>query len=480
MSTHRARNSRTLRMKSRIMVAATAVGALTIATPAVGEAQPAPQNGLGSSANGGANGGLSGLGSSIGGNGDAGFGSAAGPGGANGGVDAGSAGNLDLANLAQTALGSLANLGTGSLGGGIDAGSVTDAMPELGVGSLGEADAGSLGDTGSDSGAGSAGAAPGAGSLELGLGVIGDLTAGSAGEVGGGSADTGSDASGSGDAGSLADLGSGSGNLDLAALAQLALGSSGDGGVDLGSLADLALGSLGLPAGSAEPTLDLGSLAELASGSVDLPAGSGDLAAGSGDLDPGSLGEAALGSLALPFGSLALPVVGSAAALGSTGDAGSTGVPTWVVRTSVVWWISGAWRTWVRVARGASIPVAATPVVASWFRVVAIWIWAASRTSRWGAWIRVVRTRGVLRSWIRAAWVRRRWGVWRFRSGVWLCRLSVVRRRSGPQGMRGAPVVPIWVVRTSVVWWISGAWLTWVRAAIPVATPAAWRPVAVS
>ncbi|NKU56333.1 hypothetical protein GS881_23210 [Rhodococcus hoagii] len=172
MSTHRARNSRTLRMKSRIMVAATAVGALTIATPAVGEAQPAPQNGLGSSANGGANGGLSGLGSSIGGNGDAGFGSAAGPGGANGGVDAGSAGNLDLANLAQTALGSLANLGTGSLGGGIDAGSVTDAMPELGVGSLGEADAGSLGDTGSDSGAGSAGAAPGAGSLELGLGVI--------------------------------------------------------------------------------------------------------------------------------------------------------------------------------------------------------------------------------------------------------------------------------------------------------------------
>ncbi|NKZ84253.1 hypothetical protein GS982_18470 [Rhodococcus hoagii] len=79
MSTHRARNSRTLRMKSRIMVAATAVGALTIATPAVGEAQPAPQNGLGSSANGGANGGLSGLGSSIGGNGDAGFGSAAGP-----------------------------------------------------------------------------------------------------------------------------------------------------------------------------------------------------------------------------------------------------------------------------------------------------------------------------------------------------------------------------------------------------------------
>ncbi|NKV10365.1 hypothetical protein GS909_02875 [Rhodococcus hoagii] len=73
MSTHRARNSRTLRMKSRIMVAATAVGALTIATPAVGEAQPAPQNGFGSSANGGANGGLSGLGSSIGGNGDAGF-----------------------------------------------------------------------------------------------------------------------------------------------------------------------------------------------------------------------------------------------------------------------------------------------------------------------------------------------------------------------------------------------------------------------
>ncbi|NKU43789.1 hypothetical protein GS897_05335 [Rhodococcus hoagii] len=49
-------------------------------------------------------------------------------------------------------------------------------------------------------------------------------------------------------------------------MAQLALGSSGDGGVDLGSLADLALGSLGLPAGSAEPTLDLGSLAELASG----------------------------------------------------------------------------------------------------------------------------------------------------------------------------------------------------------------------
>ncbi|NKV90529.1 hypothetical protein GS923_01310 [Rhodococcus hoagii] len=59
-----------------------------------------------------------------------------------------------MANLAQTALGSLANLGTGSLGGGIDAGSVTDAMPELGVGSLGEADAGSLGDIGSDSGAG--------------------------------------------------------------------------------------------------------------------------------------------------------------------------------------------------------------------------------------------------------------------------------------------------------------------------------------
>ncbi len=83
---------------------------------------------------------------------------------------------------------------------------------------------------------------------------------------------------------------------------------------------------------------------------------------------------------------------------GPRGMRGAPGVPTWVVRTSVVWWISGAWRTWVRVARGASIPVAATPVVASWFRVVAIWIWAASRTSRWGAWIRVVRTRGVLRS----------------------------------------------------------------------------------
>ncbi|NKR80066.1 hypothetical protein GS491_22775 [Rhodococcus hoagii] len=92
--------------------------------------------------------------------------------------------------------------------------------------------------------------------------------------------------------------------------------------------------------------MDLGSLADLGTGSDSgsdtgsLETGSGELTAGSGDLDLGSLGEAALGSLALPFGSLALPVVGSAAALGSTGMRGAPLVPTWVVRTSVVWWIS--------------------------------------------------------------------------------------------------------------------------------------------
>ncbi|MBM4723931.1 hypothetical protein GS439_16405 [Rhodococcus hoagii] len=196
MSTHRARNSRTLRMKSRIMVAATAVGALTIATPAVGEAQPAPQNGLGSSANGGANGGLSGLGSSIGGNGDAGFGSAAGPEAQRGRRRGGSVTSTwRTSPRLHRRVGQLANLGTGSLGGGIDAGSVTDAMPELGVGSLGEADAGSLGDR-KRLGSRQCRSGSGRGQPRKGLGVIGDLTAGSAGEVGGGSADTGSDASG--------------------------------------------------------------------------------------------------------------------------------------------------------------------------------------------------------------------------------------------------------------------------------------------